>query len=366
LGGRAIKLAEQLDDIETLIHALSNIGSVEMSHDQVAEGQIKLERSLRLSLDHDYHNQAGRIFYNLASELAALRDYETCLIYVNEGFDYCDKHDLDHWRSRVLSLRARVQFEQGHWDELETSSNNIEIPFLMLQLRRGNPISRETLDALRKIAESSVFQERLYPIAALFAEMAWLEGNLTKCLAEVEPIFQIACQLDIPRETGELAYWMWRAGAIQEAPIYAAEPYATQIAGNWREAALMWEKFGCPYEQAMALMDGDEAAQLAALEIFERLGARPIIHKLKQKMHAKGIRIPHRFKAAAHEGPGGLTAREIEILRWVSQGLSNQEIADRLVISRRTVHAHLRSLYDKLNVTTRTAAVHEASRFHLF
>ena len=60
-----------------------------------------------------------------------------------------------------------------------------------------------------------------------------------------------------------------------------------------------------------------------------------------------------------------LTEREIEVLRLVSQGLSNQEIADRLVISRRTVHAHLRSIYDKLGVTTRTAAAHEGLRLHL-
>jgi len=82
-------------------------------------------------------------------------------------------------------------------------------------------------------------------------------------------------------------------------------------------------------------------------------------------MHAEGIRIPHRFKATAHENPVGLTARKIEILRLVSQGLSNQEIADQLIISRRTVHAHLRSIYEKLGVTTRTAAVHEASQFNL-
>jgi len=60
-----------------------------------------------------------------------------------------------------------------------------------------------------------------------------------------------------------------------------------------------------------------------------------------------------------------LTEREIEVLRLVAQGLSNQEIADRLVISRRTVHAHLRSIYDKLDVTTRTAAAHEGLRFKL-
>jgi hypothetical protein len=58
----------------------------------------------------------------------------------------------------------------------------------------------------------------------------------------------------------------------------------------------------------MALMDGDEAAQLAALDIFERLGARPIIEKLKQKMRAEGIRVPRGPRPATREHPFGLTA----------------------------------------------------------
>jgi ATP/maltotriose-dependent transcriptional regulator MalT len=57
----------------------------------------------------------------------------------------------------------------------------------------------------------------------------------------------------------------------------------------------------------------------------------------------------------------GLTAREVEVLHLVADGLSNAEIADRLVLSERTVHAHLRSIFDKLGVNTRTAAVHAAS-----
>lgn len=57
----------------------------------------------------------------------------------------------------------------------------------------------------------------------------------------------------------------------------------------------------------------------------------------------------------------GLTAREIEVLHLVADGLSNAEIAHRLLLSERTVHAHLRSIFDKLNVNTRTAAVHAAS-----
>jgi predicted ATPase/DNA-binding CsgD family transcriptional regulator len=54
----------------------------------------------------------------------------------------------------------------------------------------------------------------------------------------------------------------------------------------------------------------------------------------------------------------GLTAREIDVLHLVADGLSNAEIAERLVLSERTVHAHLRSIFDKLGVNSRTAAAH--------
>jgi predicted ATPase/DNA-binding CsgD family transcriptional regulator len=51
-----------------------------------------------------------------------------------------------------------------------------------------------------------------------------------------------------------------------------------------------------------------------------------------------------------------LTKREVEVLQLLAEGLSNPEIAARLVLSRRTVDAHLRSIFDKLGVSTRTAA----------
>jgi DNA-binding CsgD family transcriptional regulator len=54
--------------------------------------------------------------------------------------------------------------------------------------------------------------------------------------------------------------------------------------------------------------------------------------------------------------PTGLTAREIEILRLVTQGLTNAQIANHLILSRLTVNAHLRSIYRKLDVSTRAAA----------
>jgi ATP/maltotriose-dependent transcriptional regulator MalT len=63
--------------------------------------------------------------------------------------------------------------------------------------------------------------------------------------------------------------------------------------------------------------------------------------------------------------PADLTARELEVLRLLAQGLTDAQIAETLVVSTRTVNAHLRSIYSKLDVTTRTAAVRAAQELHL-
>ena len=54
--------------------------------------------------------------------------------------------------------------------------------------------------------------------------------------------------------------------------------------------------------------------------------------------------------------PNELTGREVEVLRLVAQGLTDAQIAEALVISPRTVNAHLRSIYSKLGITSRHAA----------
>ena len=63
--------------------------------------------------------------------------------------------------------------------------------------------------------------------------------------------------------------------------------------------------------------------------------------------------------------PDGLTAREVEVLRLVAQGLSNAEIAEQLIISVLTVKAHMRSLYNKLGINSRSASTRYAIEHHL-
>jgi DNA-binding CsgD family transcriptional regulator len=63
--------------------------------------------------------------------------------------------------------------------------------------------------------------------------------------------------------------------------------------------------------------------------------------------------------------PGGLTAREVEVLRLVAAGLTDQEVAEKLIIAPRTVNTHLTSIYNKLAVTNRVEATRFAVLHHL-
>src|SRR5438093_1481927 len=116
----------------------------------------------------------------------------------------------------------------------------------------------------------------------------------------------------------------------------------------------------------MALADGDESAQLAALQIFERLGARPAAEKLRQALRATGVRgIPRGPRPSTKENPAGLTNRQVEVLGLIANGLSNAEIAERLFISYKTVDHHVSTILAKLEARTRAEAVAVAFQSNL-
>jgi DNA-binding CsgD family transcriptional regulator len=122
-----------------------------------------------------------------------------------------------------------------------------------------------------------------------------------------------------------------------------------------RKAASLWRQLEAPYETARVRVQvgrafaalGDDvsaASELAtARRAFEALGAR---------LDAERLDLPG-SKALL---PGGLTAREVEVLRLVAAGQSNAQIAAQLVLSERTVARHLSNIFTKLDVGSRTAA----------
>ena len=124
-----------------------------------------------------------------------------------------------------------------------------------------------------------------------------------------------------------------------------------------RQAATLWQGLDAPYESARvrvqiglacrALGDADTAELEfdAARQVFRGLGAVPDL-----------ARVDALVESADAQRPGGLSAREIEVLRSVAAGRTNREIAVELGISERTIDRHVSNIYAKLGVSSRAAA----------
>jgi DNA-binding NarL/FixJ family response regulator len=137
----------------------------------------------------------------------------------------------------------------------------------------------------------------------------------------------------------------------------------------WQEACAAWEKIGRAVDAAWARLrqatclaanrQRDEASALVA-------GVRVLANDigavgLRDAADALGNRVVSSGRRSG-EAPFGLTARELEVLRLVSLGRSNAQIAQELFISPKTVSVHVSSLLAKLQASSRTEAVVAAQR----
>lgn len=361
LGNQAIELAETLGDSETLSHALNNVGTAELMDGHIEAGEAKLERSLQLAHRYKLHEHVARAYTNLGSEGVRRRDYVRAMQYLNDGIAYSTERDLDSWSLYMLAWRARANLEQGYWAEAGEDARTVldkphavsiaRIPALAalgcLRVRRGDPDAGPVLVEACDRALLTGEIQRIGPVVSAMAEAAWWQGERKRIMTVVEAAYELARKGQSAWELGELAFWLWRAGQLVEPPPGAAKPFMLHINGDWREAAQEWERLGCPYERGMALMDGNEAAQLLALEIFNQLGARPAAELVQKKLLA----IPQR---QLDKGKfGGLTAREREVAVLIAQGKSNREIAMAMTVGVKTVETYVTRILNKLGFDSR-------------
>jgi ATP/maltotriose-dependent transcriptional regulator MalT len=232
-----------------------------------------------------------------------------------------------------------------------------------LRVRRGDPGADAVLDEALSLAGSADTLQRIAPVRAARAEAAFFRDDSFAAAAEAQATLPLALRHRHSWFIGELAYWCWRAGALQTVPNDCAEPYALQIAGRWRESAAAWQRLGCPYEQARALADGDADAQREALALFDRLGAQPASESLRRRLREAGVRgLARGARPSTRKHPFGLTRRELQVLQLLCDGLRNAEIAQKISRSVRTVDHHLAAVFTKLGVDSRVAAIQAAQR----
>jgi DNA-binding CsgD family transcriptional regulator len=217
-----------------------------------------------------------------------------------------------------------------------------------------------------KLADELQEMQRTGPATAARAEAAWLHGGDPGAVTALETTYADACRLGAAPHRAELAYWMTKFGR----PILPEEsehPYALQATGRWREAAAAWRAAGCPYEHAAALADSPEPADLlAALAELDALGAEPLARRVRARLREVGVvRIPRGPVDVTRQNPAGLTERQVEVLRLLRQGLTNAEIAERLVLSVRTVDTHVAAVLAKLGLHSRRDVAARAAELGL-
>jgi DNA-binding CsgD family transcriptional regulator len=195
------------------------------------------------------------------------------------------------------------------------------------------------------------------------AEAAWLASRGAGVDEETRDVLDLAVARGAPWVVGELA-WLRRLSGVRETVAGVAEPYLSQLGGDATAAAAHWERLGCPYDAAVALVHSDDESDLRrALAEFQRLGARPAAALAARRLRENGVRgLPRGPRPQTARNPGSLTRRETEVLVLVQQGSSNAEIAARLFLSEKTVHHHVSAILRKLGVSSRTQAVSEAAR----
>ncbi|WP_200953116.1 MULTISPECIES: AAA family ATPase [unclassified Rhizobacter] len=379
-GEQAIALARRFELPAILAGALKTVGAALLFVDP-ARGRTLLQQSLDIArtLDDGGASVADALLM-LGTASGEVHEFEAADRAIAEGIAFARERDLDRLAGYMEAWQSLCDLYQGRWEqagerahaavarEAAGSTNRLMalVALARLRNRRGDPGAMEVLDEALALARQSGTLQRLAPVHCARAEAAWQARQPAAVQQEVDAVFALAAAHRHPWFIGELAFWRWRAGGNAVAPPHCAAPHALQIAGRWREAAAAWRERGCPYEEARALADGDEAAQRDALALLDRLGARPLAEQVRAAMRAAGIAaVPRGPRAATRRNAAGLTARELQILALVAEGCRNAEIAARLSRSTRTIDHHVEAILAKLGAPSRSEAAAAARQLGL-
>jgi DNA-binding CsgD family transcriptional regulator len=369
-GYKSVELAQQIKSLEVEVHALNNVGTVKMLVEDET-GEKDLIKSLEIALQNDLYEDATRAYVNLGSVHLQRRNLQAAIKYFSIGLEYGNEKDIYVYSLCIAGHYAKAKLHRGDWDESIELANSVlkqeSVPpgntvmplnvVGLIRARRNDPGALKLIDEAVKMALQMGELEKVVSTASAKAEYYWLQNKLSELIDELNLIYDRIRNSNNRWAIGEIAYWLWKAGGLTKIPEMIAKPFQLQIEHKWNEASELWEELHCPYEQALALSEGNEEAQKKALEIFDKLGAAASSQLIKQKMRESGIRsIPKGPRQSTKENFAGLTTRQYEVLKLVATGMSNSEIADNLYISAKTVDHHVSAIFSKLNIHSRVEA----------
>jgi DNA-binding CsgD family transcriptional regulator/tetratricopeptide (TPR) repeat protein len=340
-------------------------------------GRDELERSMAQAIELGNHEYVMRAYYNLIEGLWRLGEYSQVLGYIEQAENFGRDRDFRVHGYMFAARRCRLALMRGRWAEAETGLRDLlegqddpgmigreTVPVLARVLvRQGSTDAREWLALAARHATMADVLEWLVPTGLAHIEHAWLTGDHDRAGPYPALLLERTDRPGMGVQRGELLVYLRRLGYPADPFPGCPEPYAATLRGDWRSAADAWRSAGDPYEHALALAEsGQVDPALEALTVLDGLDAGPAVAIVRRRLRDLGVtRLPRRPQPGTLANPAGLTGRQLEILRLVAAGLSNAEIAQRLVVSPRTVDHHVSAILAKLGVATRREAATRAA-----
>jgi DNA-binding CsgD family transcriptional regulator/tetratricopeptide (TPR) repeat protein len=258
------------------------------------------------------------------------------------------------WVGGALYLQAELHRLRGElaraeevYREASQAGRDSQPGLALLRLAQGKTDAAAA--AIRRLMDEARDQAARSKLLGAYVEIMLAANDVAAARAGADELARIAEQLEAPLLRAMAAH---AAGAT-----LIAEGDGRAALTALRKAWAVWQGIEAPYEAARvrvlialacrALGDDDTAEMEldTARWVFRQLGAGPDV-----------ARVEALSRAPAVGAPGGLTAREVEVLRLVAEGRTNHEIAKALVLSDHTVRRHLQNIFNKIGVSSRAAA----------
>ena len=376
----SLKLYREFEDARGIVDSLGLLGSVAREKGNFAEAHSLTEEALMLSNGIGYKVAIARSLKALGVLFKDHGDYVKSYSLLEESFNLYKELGNKYGIADTFSRMAQVLFlsqsdpamVRALLEENLTLLRELNIKMGLDQsywllglvaLQEGDvALSRSLLEESLAISVRTGERESHAENLSALGKVAARQNDLTEASALYKE------SLKIIMETGN----PWRMIPYLEglASVIAEQKEFVRAAQLWGAAEAMRESFDIPlppvdradYEKAVA------AARIhlgmKAFPIAWAQGRAMTLNQVLSGLIKVSMLTPNPvIHASAHPAakstisyPDGLTKREIEVLRLVAMGLTDAQIAERLVLSLHTVHAHLRTIYSKLGVTSRSAA----------
>jgi ATP/maltotriose-dependent transcriptional regulator MalT len=394
-------------DIEMTARTLQGLALVSLG--QVAEGLRLLDEGTVAATAGELYDPLaiGSCCCNMIIACERARDFDRAGQWCDQLAAYCERTGQRPLLALCRAHHGTVLTVRGEWDaaeaELEWAAGELSTlrPPLagyararLAQLRRRQGRFEEARELLSRagdhvlvpLVQAELALEGNDPSAALGSAERYLAGigsdTTIEAAAALEVLVPARIRLgDHARAREDHAELARIAEAVGTPAVRAAERSAAgtialadgdgePASRSFEDAVELYDSAVAPFDaacarivlaRALATQERPESAlqhALAAAAVFEELGAARMARAAAKLVTELGGR-----SAAAKRA--GLTAREVEVLSLVAEGLSNPQIAERLVVSEHTVHRHLANVYAKLGVSSRAAAASLATQREL-